>query len=70
MEDGICAINFSNWQNAPTNRHRGCVFSFADGHVERWRWYGINQEMAWSVTPVGSAQINDFQKLLNAQVVP
>jgi hypothetical protein len=37
--------------------------------VERWRWHGINREMAWSVTPAGSAQINDFQKLLNAQVV-
>jgi prepilin-type N-terminal cleavage/methylation domain-containing protein/prepilin-type processing-associated H-X9-DG protein len=69
IEDGICAINFSNWQNAPTDRHRGCVFSFADGHVERWRWRGINREMAWSVTPVGIAQINDFQKLLNSQVV-
>jgi prepilin-type N-terminal cleavage/methylation domain-containing protein len=50
IEDAICAINFSNWQNAPTYRHRGCVFSFADSHVERWRWYGINQEMAWNVT--------------------
>ncbi len=68
IEDGVCAINFSNWQNAPTYRHRGCLFSFADGHVERWRWYGIHAEMAWNVTPVGSAQLSDFQKLLNAQV--
>jgi prepilin-type processing-associated H-X9-DG protein/prepilin-type N-terminal cleavage/methylation domain-containing protein len=27
------------WWDLPANRHRkGCNFSFADGHVERWRW--------------------------------
>lgn len=27
------------WQNAPTCRHdNGGVFSFADGHAEKWRW--------------------------------
>ncbi|HEV2318785.1 MAG TPA: prepilin-type N-terminal cleavage/methylation domain-containing protein [Verrucomicrobiae bacterium] len=68
IDDGICAINFNEWQNAPTDRHRGCSFSFADGHVERWRWYGINQEMSWDAVPVGAGQNHDFQKLLAAQV--
>jgi len=27
------------WWDMPANRHgQGCNFSFADGHVERWRW--------------------------------
>ncbi len=27
------------WWNLPASRHRrGCVLSFADGHVEYWRW--------------------------------
>lgn len=70
IEDGICAINWSKWQNSPTFRHRGSVFSFADGHVVKWRWYGINQEMAWDVPPSGTAQMNDFQRLLYAQALP
>lgn len=70
IDDAICAINFNNWQNGPTFRHRGAAFSFADGHVERWRWYGVNQEMGYNTVPSGTAQLNDFQKLLNAQVLP
>jgi len=28
-----------NWWDLPANRHsQGCNFSFADGHVEHWRW--------------------------------
>ena len=27
------------WWDIPANRHnQGCDFSFADGHVERWKW--------------------------------
>jgi len=27
------------WFDVPANRHnQGCNFSFADGHVERWKW--------------------------------
>ncbi|MHC4742779.1 MAG: prepilin-type N-terminal cleavage/methylation domain-containing protein [Planctomycetota bacterium] len=28
-----------HWSNIPSDRHsHGCNFSFADGHVEHWRW--------------------------------
>ena len=28
-----------HWWDLPADRHsQGCIFSFADGHVERWRW--------------------------------
>ena len=41
------------WWDIPANRHnRGCNFSFADGHVEHWRW-----KVPKSVTvPRGSQQ--------------
>jgi prepilin-type N-terminal cleavage/methylation domain-containing protein/prepilin-type processing-associated H-X9-DG protein len=29
------------WWNLPASRHnQGCTFSFADGHVELWKWHG------------------------------
>lgn len=34
------ALNSDNWLSAPSDRHnQGCNLSFADGHVEYWRWY-------------------------------
>jgi prepilin-type N-terminal cleavage/methylation domain-containing protein/prepilin-type processing-associated H-X9-DG protein len=41
------------WWDVPANRHnQGCNLSFADGHVEHWRW-----KVAKTITvPRGSAQ--------------
>ena len=33
------------------------------GHVEHWRWQGISQEMDVIITPAGTAQMNDFERL-------
>lgn len=31
----------NTWWNLPASRHdKGCTFSFADGHVEYWKWHG------------------------------
>ena len=31
--------SMGNWWDLPANRHnQGCNFSFADGHVEHWKW--------------------------------
>jgi prepilin-type N-terminal cleavage/methylation domain-containing protein/prepilin-type processing-associated H-X9-DG protein len=41
IDDGYFAVNLveTRWQNIPASRHgNGGVFSFADGHVEYWRW--------------------------------
>jgi prepilin-type processing-associated H-X9-DG protein len=44
---GTCAINAANgpysneWWNLPASHHnKGGAFSFADGHVELWKWHG------------------------------
>jgi prepilin-type N-terminal cleavage/methylation domain-containing protein/prepilin-type processing-associated H-X9-DG protein len=69
VDDGIFVLTQTQWENTPTIRHnRGSAFSFADGHVERWRWQGLNQELGVLVTPSGTAQISDFQRLLAAEL--
>jgi prepilin-type N-terminal cleavage/methylation domain-containing protein/prepilin-type processing-associated H-X9-DG protein len=67
VDDGIFAMTLTQWQNTPTVRHnKGAVFSFADGHTERWSWNGLNQEMGWYTDPTGAAQVSDFQRMLSA----
>ena len=71
VDDGIYAMTWTQWKNTPGTRHaRGCTFSFADGHVERWKWRGLNQELVYYVTPSGAAEISDFQRLLNTMALP
>ena len=70
VDDAIFVLTRTQWENSPTVRHRqGSAFSFADGHVERWKWKGLNQEMGVLITPSGTAQTDDFQRLLAAEVV-
>jgi prepilin-type processing-associated H-X9-DG protein len=41
INDGIFLIfpPPDHWTDSPSNRHsNGCPFSFADGHVEYWKW--------------------------------
>ena len=46
VDDGCFAIypagsGINEWWNMPGARHnRGCIFSFADGHAEYWKWHG------------------------------
>ena len=45
VDDGVFAMyamnTLNDWWNLPTSRHlNGGVFSFADGHVEYWKWHG------------------------------
>jgi prepilin-type N-terminal cleavage/methylation domain-containing protein/prepilin-type processing-associated H-X9-DG protein len=44
VDDGCFTVNpapADTWSNLPADRHsKGCNFSFADGHVEHWRWRG------------------------------
>lgn len=52
------------WWDLPAGRHsRGCNFSFADGHVERWRWASpkIFTELGQAVRDDG--EIEDFLRV-------
>ncbi len=51
------------WWDMPANRHnRGCNFSFADGHVERWRWVVPKVYTAW-LQPVLPAEMPDWLRV-------
>ncbi len=55
-------ITGDRWADIPANWHsRGCNFSFADGHVEHWRWI---DSRTLTVTPNQTTANNpDLQRL-------
>ena len=60
------------WWDLPANRHiQGCNFSFADGHVEHWRW---TTPKAWAANDyenykvytqqiAGDGDLKDFHRM-------
>jgi prepilin-type N-terminal cleavage/methylation domain-containing protein/prepilin-type processing-associated H-X9-DG protein len=71
LDDGVYALSWTLWQNSPGTRHsKGATFSFADGHVEKWKWKGLTKELGGWSAPSGAAQMADFQRLLAADAVP
>jgi prepilin-type processing-associated H-X9-DG protein len=70
VDDCIMGLEWGDWRNSPTERHNhGCVFSYADGHAERWQWNGMNTEQGYGYSPQNVAQQRDLQRFYNA-VVP
>jgi prepilin-type processing-associated H-X9-DG protein/prepilin-type N-terminal cleavage/methylation domain-containing protein len=54
------------WWDIPANRHnQGANFSFADGHVEHWRWKvpKIVTVPRGSVQPVAADEWNDYNRM-------
>ncbi len=73
VDDGYFAVRLTlTWQNSPTARHsQGSVFSFADGHSERWRWKALNKEQGFDVAVAANTLIAaDLKKLQDATAVP
>jgi prepilin-type N-terminal cleavage/methylation domain-containing protein/prepilin-type processing-associated H-X9-DG protein len=64
IDDSVLAIYITGntWWNVPASWHsKGCNFSFADGHVEHWRWM---DPRTLTVAPGGSTPNNpDLQRL-------
>jgi prepilin-type processing-associated H-X9-DG protein len=72
VDDCFFAVQLAQtWMNSPTVRHaRGAVFSFADGHAERWKWLALSQEQDWWA-PAVSAGVDstaDLRRLQNSVV--
>jgi prepilin-type N-terminal cleavage/methylation domain-containing protein/prepilin-type processing-associated H-X9-DG protein len=58
------------WWDLPANRHnQGCSFSFADGHVEHWKWT-VPKILTDMPQPVaGEGEIKDYRRV-QAHVKP
>jgi prepilin-type N-terminal cleavage/methylation domain-containing protein/prepilin-type processing-associated H-X9-DG protein len=58
INDGIFLIfpPPDNWTDLPSERHsNGCPFSFADGHVEYWKWHSNPPDETNDLTRVQAA---------------
>ena len=54
------------WWDVPGGRHgHGCVLSFADGHVEQWRWR-VPKVYRYAGQGVPSDEMPDLERLQNA----
>ncbi len=54
------------WWDMPSDRHsRGANLSFADGHVEHWKWQVPKIFYEW-VQPVPPEEMPDYQRIQNA----
>jgi prepilin-type N-terminal cleavage/methylation domain-containing protein/prepilin-type processing-associated H-X9-DG protein len=54
------------WWDMPSDRHnRGANLSFADGHVEHWKWKEPKIFYDW-VQPVPPEEMPDYQRIQNA----
>jgi prepilin-type processing-associated H-X9-DG protein/prepilin-type N-terminal cleavage/methylation domain-containing protein len=69
-EFGIPTIGYwgypNVWWDVPANRHnQGCNLSFADGHVEHWRWQVPKRVTVarGSVQPVADGESADYFRL-------
>lgn len=58
------------WWDLPADRHnRGCNLSFADGHVERWKWAAPKIFIELGQPPANDREWRDFERL-RARVRP
>jgi prepilin-type N-terminal cleavage/methylation domain-containing protein/prepilin-type processing-associated H-X9-DG protein len=58
---------YGYWFDMPSNRHnQGADLSFADGHVEYWRWKAAMLSSGQIGQQVTSAQFPDYLKIGNA----
>ena len=60
------SFDLGYWWDVPANRHgQGCNFSFADGHVEHWKWKVPKSVTVprGSVQPVANNEWSDYNRL-------
>jgi prepilin-type N-terminal cleavage/methylation domain-containing protein/prepilin-type processing-associated H-X9-DG protein len=54
------------WWDLPSDRHnQGCNLSFADGHVEHWKWK-VPKIFSYIAQPVAAGEMPDYERIQNA----
>lgn len=72
LDDEILGLDWNDWKNCVSPRHnRGTVFSFADGHAERWQWLDLSMDESYGYAPPtsDSAGWHDMRRFETAIVV-
>jgi prepilin-type N-terminal cleavage/methylation domain-containing protein/prepilin-type processing-associated H-X9-DG protein len=63
VDDCVFSCDWNDWKDFPTTRHnRGCVFSYADGHSERWQWLGLSTDQGYGYQPQSAVQWHDLRR--------
>jgi prepilin-type processing-associated H-X9-DG protein len=65
------AATSETWISLPADRHeQGCNLSFADGHIEYWRWYSPKYPRDSKLSSSSTVNRNrDVRDLLRLQTV-
>jgi prepilin-type processing-associated H-X9-DG protein len=64
-------LTSGSWSSTPADRHdRGCNLSFADGHVEYWRWLWPKSANLNNQTTVNSKELRDLRRLQSSVPKP
>jgi prepilin-type N-terminal cleavage/methylation domain-containing protein/prepilin-type processing-associated H-X9-DG protein len=57
----------STWPNLPSDRHLlAANLSFADGHVEHWKWKALKRFTTWGQPTASSADLEDLRRIQQA----
>jgi len=52
------------WGDLPADRHsRGCNLSFADGHVQHWKWAARKKFLRWGQTAIDDGDLRDLRRI-------
>jgi prepilin-type N-terminal cleavage/methylation domain-containing protein/prepilin-type processing-associated H-X9-DG protein len=76
IDDGYFAVNSTTgpviWQNCPSSRHgNGGTLSFADGHVEMWKWREGKTQRLRGVNAAGTSPLDrDLARFKEASYAP
>jgi prepilin-type N-terminal cleavage/methylation domain-containing protein/prepilin-type processing-associated H-X9-DG protein len=65
------SLSSGSWSSTPADRHKqGCNLSFADGHIEYWRWLAPKRYDLQNRPTTSGAELKDLRRLQDAVPQP
>jgi prepilin-type processing-associated H-X9-DG protein len=69
--DRIALLSGASWSSTPADRHsRGCNLTFADGHIEYWKWNAAKSVPATAIHQLDRNQAKDLMRLQVSVPIP